>query len=47
MEEDVRARELHRQRRRDLVEKQQREAWVEAEKLEKKERKKERDCVIA
>lgn len=46
MEEDVRARELYRRRQRDLIERQQNEAWAEAEKLQKKQKKKEKDCVI-
>lgn len=45
MEEDVRGRELSRLRQRDLIDRQQREAWAEAEKL-KKQKKKEKDCVI-
>lgn len=46
MEEDANARELYRQKQRSLVERQQHEAWVEAEKLQKKQKKKEKDCVI-
>ncbi|KAF9650167.1 hypothetical protein BDM02DRAFT_3141330 [Thelephora ganbajun] len=46
MEEDSKAREIYRRRQRALVEKQQRKAWAEAEKLQKKQKKKEKDCVI-
>jgi len=45
-EEDHRARELYRQRERALAERQRREALAEAEKLQKKQKKKEKDCVI-
>jgi len=47
MEEDSRAHDIRRRRRQGLIEKQQREALAEAEKLQKKQKKKDKDCVIA
>lgn len=47
MEEDSRAHDIRRRRRQALIEKQQREALAEAEKLQKKQKKKDKDCVIA
>ena len=47
MEENSRARDIYRRRQQALMEKQQREALAEAEKLEKKQKKKDKDCVIA
>ena len=46
MEEDAKARELHRQRQRALIDRQQREAWDKAEKHQKKQKNKEKDCLI-
>lgn len=46
MEEDARAHEMYRRRQNAQVERQQREAWAEVEKLQKKQKKKEKDCVI-
>jgi hypothetical protein len=44
MEEDARAYEIYRRRQQALIERQQREAWAEAEKAQKKQKKK--DCLI-
>ena len=46
MEEDSRAREIHRRRQHALIDKQQREAFAEAERLQKKQKKKDKDCAI-
>jgi len=46
MEEDSRAREIYRRRQHTLIERQQREAFAQAAELEKKQKKKEKDCVI-
>jgi len=46
MEEDSRARAIYRQRQRVLMEKRQHEALAQAEKLQKKQKKKEKDCMI-
>lgn len=46
MEEDSKAREIYRRRQRALIEKQQREALAQAEKLQKKQKKKDKDCVM-
>ena len=47
MEEDSRAYDIYRRRQHALIEKQQREALAEAEKLQKKQKKRDKDCVIA
>ena len=46
MEENARAREIYRRRQHAFIERQQREALAQAEKLQKKQKKKEKDCVI-
>jgi len=46
MEEDSIAHEIYRRRRQALIEKQQREELAEAERLQKKQKKKEKDCAI-
>jgi hypothetical protein len=46
MEEDTIAREIYRRRQNGLMERQQREAWAEAEKLQKKQKKKEGGCEV-
>ena len=46
MEEDSRAYDIYRRRQQAFVEKQQREAFSQAGKLQKKQKKKEKDCVI-
>jgi len=46
MEEDSRAHEMYRRRQHALIEKQQREALAEAERVQKKQKKKDKDCVV-
>ena len=46
MEENSRARELYRRRQQAFIEKQQREALGRAEKLQKKQKKKDKECVM-
>lgn len=46
MEEDSIAHEIYRRRQNASIEKQQREAFSQAEKLRKKQKKKDKDCVI-
>jgi len=46
MEENSRARDIHHWRQQALIEKQQHKALAQAEKLQKKQKKKDKDCVI-
>jgi hypothetical protein len=46
MEEDSRAHEMYRRRQQALVDKQQHEAFAEGGRLQKKQKKKEKDCMI-